>query len=166
MKRLVREVLGLLGLVTAGRHAMVVEQLHAAEGRSKKIAQQMDQVRGDTRKWKAEAEEAGKRVKEAKAEQQRQAERFEKIRTEMESADKERAEKLRRTVAEASTARDGQIQELTRRLAATERDLAVAREHLMTIEVKLDILEGAANVLDGRTRSVLTRQGSGVGAPV
>jgi hypothetical protein len=28
----------------------------------------------------------------------------------------------------------------------------VARDHLMAIEVKLDILEGAANVLDRRTR--------------
>ena len=34
----------------------------------------------------------------------------------------------------------------------TERELMVARDHLMAIEVKLDILEGAANVLDRRTR--------------
>jgi len=30
--------------------------------------------------------------------------------------------------------------------------LSMARDHLMAIEAKLDILEGAANVLDLRTR--------------
>ena len=43
------------------------------------------------------------------------------------------------------------------RLAESERALAIAREQLMAIEVKLDILEGAANVLDARTRSVVQR---------
>ena len=36
--------------------------------------------------------------------------------------------------------------------------LALAREQLTAIEVKLDILEGAANVLDARTRVVTKRQ--------
>ena len=31
----------------------------------------------------------------------------------------------------------------------------MARDHLMLIDTKLDILEGAANVLDNRTRSIL-----------
>jgi len=45
------------------------------------------------------------------------------------------------------------VKKLRDRLADTERELMVARDHLMAIEVKLDILEGAANVLDKRTRS-------------
>ena len=44
------------------------------------------------------------------------------------------------------------VKVLRDRLADTERELMVARDHLMAIEVKLDILEGAANVLDRRTR--------------
>lgn len=56
------------------------------------------------------------------------------------------------------------LQSLHERLAVAERDLAAARELLMAVEVKLDILEGAANVLDTRTRSVVSRQRSG--APV
>jgi hypothetical protein len=35
----------------------------------------------------------------------------------------------------------------------------------MAIEVKLDILEGAANVLDLRTRTAAPRSRSGTGAP-
>ena len=44
------------------------------------------------------------------------------------------------------------VKVLRDRLAETEHELMVARDHLMAIEVKLDILEGAANVLDRRTR--------------
>jgi hypothetical protein len=42
----------------------------------------------------------------------------------------------------------------------------MAREHLMAIEVKLDILEGAANVLDVRTRTAIGKQPRQTGAPV
>ncbi len=47
---------------------------------------------------------------------------------------------------------------LDERLDRAERDLTAARDLLMTIEVKLDILEGAAQVLDARTRRMLADQ--------
>ena len=47
---------------------------------------------------------------------------------------------------------------LDERLDRAERDLTAARDLLMAIEVKLDILEGAAQVLDARTRRMLTDQ--------
>jgi hypothetical protein len=53
------------------------------------------------------------------------------------------------------------LQSLHERLTVAERDLAAARDLLMAVDVKLDILEGAANVLDTRTRSVVSRQRSG-----
>lgn len=46
----------------------------------------------------------------------------------------------------------GDLMALQARLADTERALTLAREQLNAIEVKLEILEGAANVLDARTR--------------
>jgi hypothetical protein len=52
------------------------------------------------------------------------------------------------------------------RLAETERALATARDHLNAIEVKLQILEGAANVLDARTRTATQRQQAKTGAAV
>ena len=48
---------------------------------------------------------------------------------------------------------DSDLTVMQTRLADTERALTLAREHLNAIEVKLEILEGAANVLDARTRS-------------
>jgi hypothetical protein len=50
--------------------------------------------------------------------------------------------------------RKGDLVALETQLEESARELAFAREQLMAIEVKLDILEGAANVLDGRTRTV------------
>ncbi len=47
---------------------------------------------------------------------------------------------------------------LDERLDRAERDLTAARDLLMAIEVKLDILEGAAQVLDARTRRMLADQ--------
>ena len=49
-----------------------------------------------------------------------------------------------------------QLSDLTakfRRLEDTERHVALARTHLLTMETKLDVVEGAINVLDRRTRS-------------
>ena len=50
-----------------------------------------------------------------------------------------------------------ELKTMQARLEETQRTLALAREYLMAIEVKLDILEGAANVLDARTRTLLQR---------
>jgi hypothetical protein len=56
------------------------------------------------------------------------------------------------------------VKKLRDRLNDTERELMVARDHLMAIEVKLDILEGAANVLDKRTRSSASKDRHETGA--
>jgi chromosome segregation ATPase len=58
------------------------------------------------------------------------------------------------TVAHAPTVNyENDLVAMQSRLAETERALTLAREHLSAIEVKLEILEGAANVLDARTRT-------------
>ena len=54
--------------------------------------------------------------------------------------------------------REAEFDKIGEQLTETERALAITREQLMAIEVKLDILEGAANVLDARTRSSIERQ--------
>lgn len=59
--------------------------------------------------------------------------------------------KLRSTVDRLRQRKDD-VKKLRARVADSQRELMVARDHLMAIEVKLDILEGAANVLDRRTR--------------
>lgn len=106
---------------------------------------------GDDRKtdWKAKAAEAIAHAKSLEADARREAKRAEKFRA--------AAEKLQQ--------REVEFEKMRERLAVAERELAVAREHLMAVEVKLDILEGAANVLDTRTRTAIRQQPRETGAP-
>jgi DNA repair exonuclease SbcCD ATPase subunit len=62
--------------------------------------------------------------------------------------------------------RRSDFEALQQRLKTTERELAIARESLMAVEVKLDILEGAANVLDARTRDVLAERNVETTSPI
>ena len=63
-------------------------------------------------------------------------------------------------------ARLAEAETIQARLAETERALALTREHFNAIEVKLEILEGAANVLDARTRVAPQHQPDKTGAAV
>lgn len=107
------------------------------------LSRQLDEVNHHARDWKKRANELTTRV----------------ARLEAEVRERERLLEACRTAAEQEQATD--FTAMQARLIDTERDLALAREHLMAIEVKLDILEGAANVLDARTRMAAQRQ-SGV----
>lgn len=104
----------------------------------------------DQKDWKAKATEAIARAKKFEEDAKHQAKRAEKFRM--------AAERMEERVAE--------VELLTARLKEAERELAVAREHLMAVEVKLDILEGAANVLDIRTRAAIHQHITETGARV
>ena len=77
-------------------------------------------------------------------------------------------EQLKRQMASAKEERQrsADFDRLRERLEGAERELVTAREQLMAVEVKLDILEGAANVLDLRTRAAISRERSESGASV
>jgi hypothetical protein len=116
--------------------------------RYNELARQAAELRGSAKSWKIKATEASERAKALDGELHRQT----------------RLVKEARDAANKSS-NDGDIVKLRQQLADTERELILAREHLMAIEVKLDILEGAANVLDVRTRTAI-RQSTGTGAAV
>jgi len=101
----------------------------------------VDQVRADAQSWKARAREATERRNQISTDLRRQTELVEKLQQQVASIDVMR-----------------------QRLGEAERDLLVAREQLMAVDVKLDILEGAANVLDVRTRAAISRQHTGTSA--
>jgi predicted RNase H-like nuclease (RuvC/YqgF family) len=127
MKRVISGLLSMVGLVPARRYQVLVDQV--------------EQAKSAAHEWKAKAGQSMARVRELEADikqQTRQAQKSELYLSKM----RERRE---------------EVQSLRTRLAEAERELMVAREHLMAIEVKLDILEGAANVLDVRTRAAISR---------
>jgi len=184
MRRLLGQLLNLLGLVRIGHLTAVQRQLRDAEGRFKTVKQERDQLRAeseqlkvrsadqvkgevgrfkakleeartDMERWKSAAGEAQRALKAAKAQGDKHAERANRLQAQRER-DNEQGER-----------RSREFDSLAKRLELAERQLIVAREHLMAVEVKLDILEGAANVLDARTRTVIgSQERAESGAPV
>jgi chromosome segregation ATPase len=136
VKALLRRLLAVFGLAPA---RVVATQ-----------ARQLEELRASSQAWKARTGEALARAKAVEREL---------------NEHKKHAEKSRRAAEKLGT-RDAAVLDLKERLTIAERELAAAREQLMTIEVKLDILEGAANVLDVRTRTALRQHPRETGAPV
>lgn len=158
-----------LGIVGPRHYRQLVEELRKAQVRSEKLAQELDAARTDRRASKARADEVHKALREAKDEGARHAHRVEKLTADIERMKAEFERKYdqdRRTIAETEQRRAAVVEGLTERLTGAERDLVAARDSLMAVEVKLDILEGAANVLDARTRAVGTPKVPAGGAPV
>ena len=137
MKQFLIKVLASLGLVSARRYAVLAERVEA--------------LKHETRTWKKRADRSDERVKALAAE----IERYARI-----------VKELRASIEQANPEQGRELSAMQARLEETERELNLAREHLMAIEVKLDILEGAANVLDARTRTVSHRKPSETGAAV
>lgn len=134
MKQLLIKLAALFGVVPSRRYDA--------------LANQLEDTRRSAQAWKARAGESLARVKALEGEVQRQS----KLLMEAQRA----VERVSRS--------GGEMEKTQEQLEATEKALMLARENLMAIEVKLDILEGAANVLDVRTRTVI-RQSSRTGAP-
>lgn len=135
MKQLLRQLLAVFGLVSARRYAA--------------LSRQLEESKTGSAEWKRRFSEATDRLRALEAQLRRQS---------------QAADKLRLSV-EKFKQRQDHVKKLRVSLAEAERELMVARDHLMAIEVKLDILEGAANVLDRRMRDAGPRQPSGTGAP-
>jgi chromosome segregation ATPase len=167
MKHFLIRVLEKVGLVTVGRHRALaaklrdvelrVKTLAAAETQASKLAVLVEELRAESKEWKAKRDEALKQAQAAIKENGHQTQRLEKLRGEV--------DKFREQLARARTSHE-ELTVLKARLVEAERELSLAREHLMAIEVKLDILEGAANVLDTRTRSVIAQRASKTGVAV
>lgn len=142
-------LLNVFGFVSAARLATVVERLRKSESRVESLSKKLEDAQAESRAWRAKVEESQKRIKDMEGELTREAQRFEKAKADIE---KQAARDKKKTV---------DVEALDTRLDEAERDLAVSRDHLMAIETKLDILEGAATVLDGRTRTLLAERSSG-----
>jgi chromosome segregation ATPase len=139
----------LIGLVRASRYQLVVDQLRRTEARCEEVKGELAEARTILRQRKEKLEELTGTLKETTS-ALRQSQKQARL------ADRLNAENVH--------LRKG-LDSLKQRLSTAERDLAAARDHLMAVEVKLDILEGAARVLDRRTRTELKVE-SGTGAPV
>jgi chromosome segregation ATPase len=131
VKTVLITLLAAVGLVPARRHAAAVRQL--------------DEMSRELRVWRKRATAADARRGELERQLRQQVQRLKEM----------RAAAARKDIVKQRAPEE--FKAMQARLIEAERALAIARDQLMAIEVKLDILEGAANVLDARTRTVVTR---------
>jgi chromosome segregation ATPase len=162
VRRLLSRLLEAFGVVTLRRYQLAIKQMRDAESRIQQLErevtktqarskaqleQQVNESRAQSKTQRTEIADAAKALKLKERELVKQSRRVDKLRKNVEQANRRR----------------GDVEGLLKRLIEAEQELAAARNHLMVVEVKLDILEGAANVLDARTRTTTAPQS---GAPV
>jgi chromosome segregation ATPase len=146
MRSLFRRLLGTLGLVRQSQLVALQQRLDKVMERAARLH---DEVEALKRQLKVAAGEAARQG--AKLTQERAAFRAELA----ETRDRiEREKQHARKLEERSAKLEERARELKPRLEQALKSVQLAQEHLMTTEVKLDIVEGAVNVLDERTRQV------------
>lgn len=125
-----------LGVIGPRHYQHLLERLQKAEARHAKLVDELDRARASAKACQAKVEEAEKALRVQHADAAHQLRRVEKLTAEV--------DRLRT--------------ESRQNVETVKRDLTLAREALMAVDVKLDILEGAANVLDLRMRGVAARR--------
>jgi chromosome segregation ATPase len=140
---MLKRLLAHLRVVRAVRYEKTAADLTTWQERANKLSLELDRARSQHEASRLKISELGITLKQAQRNHKEAAAQLEKLRRHI----------SRR--AERDHKRGLLIQQLQQKLATAEQILAAARESLMVIEVKLDVLEGAANILDQRTRTVL-----------
>ena len=155
------QLLRRVGLVRASRYQAMEDRAHKFEQRVNALRKDQDTVREEAHGWKNKAADLTKALRDSENALRLRTSEVGKLRIQLERAqarsseDTERARHRRETQDGEHSAKLAALKE---RLTVAQREVVVAREHLMAVEVKLDILEGAANVLDLRTREVVVRR--------
>jgi chromosome segregation ATPase len=168
MKGAIRGLLAAFGLAPASQADQLTKETRDLAAKVVQLEERLAQARADAENWKrrhAEGADAVGGWKQAAAKAEAETERVraagDRLAADVErtAADvrreqarteewKGRAEKL---AADAQDLR-ARLQHARAKLEEAERAATTAHEHLMAIEVKLDLLEAAVQVLDTRTR--------------
>jgi hypothetical protein len=143
--RVLKRLFNRMGYVKRERLEAAMAEVRHARRQLESANQVLAQSRAETADWKRQFIEASKRTATLDREVRRLA----------------KAQRLEDTEHLRDADRTRLLQEMHARMETAVRDLTLAREHLASVEVKLDIVEGAANVLDARTRTLLYTGRSG-----
>ena len=118
------------GVIGPRHYRHLRDQIEKAQARNARLVEELAEAKSAVRELKAQAENTAKALHRREEDAQHQQQRADKISAELDRVKSESRQKLE----------------------TVKRDLTLAREALMAVDVKLDILEGAGNVLDLRTR--------------
>jgi chromosome segregation ATPase len=168
MKTAIKSLLGAIGLAPAGLVERLTDESQRAAGKVTQLEERLAQLRAETDTWKRRHEDTADAVAGWKQAASRAQDDADRAKTEIERlkadivrarADAEREHgktdewksRTEKMTAEAEDLR-ARLHNARARLEETQRTAIFAREHLMAIEVKLDLIEAAIQVLDTRTR--------------
>ena len=152
MKSAIKALLGAVGLSTAGQLRQLAAEARNASRRATELDARVAALRDDVETWKRRYEESTNAAAESK-----QAAAAATAKANRAAAE---AERSAASVQEAKTRAEAlakQVRDLRERLDRANHAASTAREHLMAIEVKLDVVEAAIQVLDTRTRDAVVR---------
>ena len=143
---------------------MVTAQLERCQRRVATLKALLAKTRAGLQQSKAKADDAQRRAAAAREEirqhathLRQQSKQIERLKADLVRAQDDHARDRQVMLARIADLRERPPREaakLRSTLVSTARDVALARDQLTLIDAKLDILEGAANVLDGRTRAI------------
>jgi chromosome segregation ATPase len=161
MKTAIKALLEAVGLAPASQVERLNGDVRRAETKIAQLEQQLEHVRADGQSWKRRHDDTTEAVagwKQAAHRAEVETERT-KGGADRTKADLERAradvEREQARVAEWKRRADAlttELQEMRTRLDNAHRATDSANEQLMAMEVKLDLIEAAIQVLDTRTR--------------
>jgi chromosome segregation ATPase len=184
MKSAIKGLLSAFGLAPAAQVHALAKETQDLRARTAQLEERLSQARADADGWKRRQTDSAEALagwKQAAAKADAETERLRNVSDRLTSDVERMAADVKREQARteewkgraeklAADAQDLRVrlQNSRARLEEAERAAATAHEHLMAMEVKLDLLEAAAQVLDLRTRDQVVphapRAQAGVGA--
>jgi predicted nuclease with TOPRIM domain len=162
INRLAARILHGVGLERSRRGDELHQALKRSEQRIVDLKQALAHTRAEVQGTKARLREnldealAGRREDE-----ERHRTRVEKLEARFREETEKLEARVRKQIArleERDKARLSNVNDLRDKLLASERSIRIGRDHLMAIEVKLDLIEGAINLLDRRFRITSTSE--------
>jgi chromosome segregation ATPase len=147
IRRIGRHVLNGVGLERSGAAGQLRSALEHSDERVSELKRLLAQARAESQSWKAKLHEGTAHLTEQrKLEEERYRTRVAKL--------EERLKKEISRIEVRDAARQEKLADLREKVLEAERSVRTGRDHLMAIEVKLDVIEGAINVLDRRFRAM------------
>ena len=147
MKAAIKGLLATIGLAPAGQVEIATAHARKAAEKAKSLEDRLASMRTDREHWQHRYEEKSNAVAEWKAAAARTEANLERAKATVLRSEAHAEEWKAKAGALAA-----QVQELRTRLGDAKRATTTSREHLMAMEVKLDLIETAINLLDARTR--------------
>jgi len=154
MKTAIKTLLATFGVAPAAHLARLEACVRRAEGKAAQLEERLVQLRSEADNWKRRHEDAADASAGWKLAARRAQAELDRV-----NADAEKAKKgmeRERAVAERDRVRlqdvHGALDRARSRLKDARREIELSNEQLMAMEVKLDLIEAAIQVLDARTR--------------